>query len=158
MDSDARRQPDPELIAHERTYHAINVLLRWCMVALASSIFGLTLWFATPAGFLLRSAGILGLCLLVYLLPLLPAALLTGAAPAPLLLLAAVLWTALLLQAFGAAWPSAAICLAAAGGAGTITLLRLPPGDLALSVCCAAAALCLVACALRLLGRPAPHA
>lgn len=50
MDSDARRQPDPELIAHERTYHAINVLLRWCMVALAASIFGLTLWFATPAG------------------------------------------------------------------------------------------------------------
>ncbi|MFM9556032.1 MULTISPECIES: hypothetical protein [Streptomyces] len=113
---------------------------------------------ATPAGFLLRSAGILGLCLLVYLLPLLPAALLTGAAPAPLLLLAAVLWTALLLQAFGAAWPSAAICLAAAGGAGAITLLRLPPGDLALPLCCAAAALCLVACALRLLGRPAPHA
>ncbi|UUU36071.1 hypothetical protein JIX56_43045 [Streptomyces sp. CA-210063] len=113
---------------------------------------------ATPAGFLLRSAGILGLCLLAYLLPLLPAALLTDADPAPLLLLAAVLWTALLLQAFGAAWPSAAICLAAAGGAGAVTLLRLPPGDLALPLCCAAAALCLSACALRLLGRPAPHA
>ncbi|MFF7387654.1 hypothetical protein ACFZAE_04210 [Streptomyces scabiei] len=113
---------------------------------------------ATPAGFLLRSAGILGLCLLAHLLPLLPAALLTGADPVPLLLLAAVLWTALLLQAFGVAWPSAAICLAAAGGAGTVTLLRLPPGDLALPLCCAAAALCLSACALRLLGRPAPHA
>ncbi|MBZ3901673.1 hypothetical protein [Streptomyces griseiscabiei] len=113
---------------------------------------------ATPAGFLLRSAGVLGLCLLAYLLPLLPAALFTDAAPAPLLLLAAVLWTALLLQAFGAAWPSAAICLTAAGTAGTVTLLRLPPGDLALPLCCAAAALCLSACALRLLGRPAPHA
>ncbi|MDT0568226.1 hypothetical protein RM704_12200 [Streptomyces sp. DSM 3412] len=113
---------------------------------------------ATPAGFLLRSTGILALCQLAYLLPLLPAALLTDAAPAPLLLLAAVLWTALLLQAFGAAWPSAAICLAAAGGAGTVTLLRLPPGDLALPVGCAVAALCLSACALRLLGRPAPHA
>lgn len=113
---------------------------------------------ATPAGFLLRSAGILVLCLLAYLLPLLPAAWLTDADPAPLLLLAAVLWTALLLQAFGAAWPSAAICLAAAGCAGAVTLLRLPPGDLALPLCCAAAALCLSACALRLLGRPAPHA
>ncbi|KIF02171.1 hypothetical protein PL81_31480, partial [Streptomyces sp. RSD-27] len=58
---------------------------------------------STPAGFLLRSAGVLGLCLAGYLLLLLPAALLTGAAPAALLLLAATLWTALLLQAFGVA-------------------------------------------------------
>lgn len=114
---------------------------------------------ATPAGFLLRSAGILGLCLLAYLAPLLPAALLTGADPAALLLLAAVLWTALLLQAFGAAWPSAGICLAAAGGAGAVVLFQLPPGDaLALPLACGAAALCLSACALWLLGRPAPHA
>ena len=114
---------------------------------------------ATPAGFLLRSAGILGLCLLAYLAPLLPAALLTGADPAALLLLAAVLWTALLLQAFGAAWPSAGICLAAAGGAGAVVLFQLPPGDaLALPLACGAAALCLSVCALWLLGRPAPHA
>ncbi|MEV0241688.1 hypothetical protein AB0I06_17400 [Streptomyces sp. NPDC050674] len=114
---------------------------------------------ATPAGFLLRSAGILGLCLLAYLAPLLPAALLTGADPAALLLLAAVLWTALLLQAFGAAWPSAGICLAAAGGAGAVVLFQLPPGTaLALPFACGAAALSLVACALWLLGRPAPHA
>ncbi|MFE9029532.1 hypothetical protein ACFYOA_25275 [Streptomyces iakyrus] len=114
---------------------------------------------ATPAGFLLRSAGILGLCLLAYLAPLLPAALLSGADPVALLLLAAVLWTALLLQAFGAAWPSAGICLTAAGGAGAVVLFRLPPGTaLALPVACGAAALCLSACALWLLGRPAPHA
>ncbi|MFE6526697.1 hypothetical protein [Streptomyces sp. NPDC057794] len=113
----------------------------------------------TPAGFLLRSAGVLGLCLLAYLAPLLPAALLTGADPAALLLLAAVLWTALLLQAFGAAWPSALICLTAAGGAGAVVLFRLPPGTApALQLVCGAAALCLTACALRLLGRPAPHA
>jgi hypothetical protein len=112
---------------------------------------------ATPAAFLLRSTGILGLCLLAYLLPLLPAALFTGAAPAALLPLAAVLWTALLLQAFGAAWPSAAICLTAAGGAGVVTLLHLPPGTAVLPLSCGAAALCLCACALRLLGRPAPH-
>ncbi|MFH9011697.1 hypothetical protein ACH4C6_09995 [Streptomyces sp. NPDC017943] len=113
---------------------------------------------ATPAGFLLRSAGILGLCLLVYLAPLLPAALLTGADPVTLLLLAAVLWTALLLQAFGAAWPSAAICLAAAAGPAAVVLLRLPPGiGPALPLACGAAAVCLTACALRLLGRPSPH-
>ncbi|MFD9002651.1 hypothetical protein ACFV0T_16985 [Streptomyces sp. NPDC059582] len=113
---------------------------------------------ATPAAFLLRSVGVLGGCLLVYLLPLLPAALLTGADPAALLPLAATLWTALLLQAFGAAWSSAGICLAAAAGAGAVTLLDLPPGPAVLPLCCGAAALCLAVCALRLLGRPAPHA
>ncbi|MES4891094.1 hypothetical protein [Streptomyces sp. NPDC096012] len=113
---------------------------------------------ATPVGFLLRSTAVLGLCLLAYLLPLLPAAYLTGAAPATLLLLAATLWTALLLQAFGTAWPPAAICLAAACAAGAVTLLRLPPGPAALPLCCGAAALCLVACVVRLLGRPARHA
>ncbi|MFF3707995.1 hypothetical protein [Streptomyces phaeochromogenes] len=114
---------------------------------------------ATPAGFLVRSAGILALCLLGYLLPLWPAALLTGVGPAALLSLAAALWTALLLQAFGAAWPSAIVCLTAAGGAGAVALLDLPPGPAdALALCCGAAALSLSVCALWLLGRPAPHA
>ncbi|MFI1710516.1 hypothetical protein ACWDDN_11995 [Streptomyces griseoruber] len=114
---------------------------------------------ATPAGFLLRSAGILAVCLLAYLLPLVPAALVTGAAPAALLLLAATLWTALLLQAFGAAWPSAVICLTAAAGAGAVALLGLPPGPVeALPVACGGAALCLTAYTLWQLGRPAPHA
>ncbi|SDC48294.1 hypothetical protein [Streptomyces prasinopilosus] len=113
---------------------------------------------ATPAAFLLRSAGLLGLCLLAYLLPLTPAALLTGADPAALLLLAATLWTALLLQAFGVAWPSALICLTAAGCAALVTLLRLPPGTAVLPLCCGAAALCLSVCVLGLLGRPSVHA
>nr|WP_295108542.1 hypothetical protein [uncultured Caulobacter sp.] len=39
------------LIAHEKTYHAFSVLLRWSMLALAASISGLTVWFATPGGF-----------------------------------------------------------------------------------------------------------
>ncbi|MEU6552271.1 hypothetical protein ABZ915_18595 [Streptomyces sp. NPDC046915] len=112
---------------------------------------------ASPAAFLLRSAGILAGCLLGYALPLLPAALLTGAGPAVLPLLGATLWTGLLLQAFGVAWPSAAICLTAAGGAGAVTLLDLPAGPRALPLCCGAALPCLVACALRLLGRPARH-
>ncbi|MFI0960317.1 hypothetical protein ACH4S8_02685 [Streptomyces sp. NPDC021080] len=113
---------------------------------------------ATPAAFLLRSTGVLGLCLLLYVLPLLPAALLTGAEPVPLLLLAATLWTALLLQAFGAAWQPAVLCLAAAGGAAATIALGALPGAVALALFCGAACLCLTACAVRLLGRPAPHA
>ncbi len=113
---------------------------------------------ATPAAFLLRSTGVLGLCLLLYVLPLLPAALLTGAEPVPLLLLAATLWTALLLQAFGAAWQPAVVCLAAACGAASAITLRSLPGALVLTLSCGTACLCLAVCAVRLLGRPAPHA
>ncbi|WP_406192755.1 MULTISPECIES: hypothetical protein [unclassified Streptomyces] len=112
---------------------------------------------ATPGTFLLRSAAVLGLCLSGYLLLLLPAALLTDS-EASLLLLAAALWTALLLQAFGVAWPPAVLCLAAAGAAGAVTLLHLPPGPAVLPAACGVAAVCLAACAIRLLGRPSPHA
>jgi hypothetical protein len=112
---------------------------------------------ATPAGFLLRSAAVLGGCLAAYLLPLLPAAYLSGAAPATLLLLAATLWTALLLQAFGTAWPPAVICLAAAAVAGTVQALGLPPGLAVLPLCCGTAVVGLVTYALLLLGRPARH-
>ncbi|MGW1641283.1 hypothetical protein [Streptomyces lavendulae] len=112
----------------------------------------------SPVGFRLRSAGVLALCLLLYTLPLIPAALLTGAGPATLPLLAATLWTALLLQAFAVAWAPALICLGAAGTAGAVTLFRLPPGPSVLPLCCAGAALCLIGCTLRLLGRPASHA
>ncbi|WP_328877180.1 hypothetical protein [Streptomyces sp. NBC_00299] len=112
---------------------------------------------ATPGTFLLRSAAVLGLCLSGYLLLLLPAALLTDS-EVSLLLLAAALWTALLLQAFGVAWPPAVLCLAAAGAAGSVTLLHLPAGPAVLPAACGAAAVCLAACAIRLLGRPSPHA
>lgn len=43
---------DPELVTHERTYKAFNLLIRWSMVHLASLLSFLTLWFATPVGFL----------------------------------------------------------------------------------------------------------
>jgi hypothetical protein len=43
---------DPEVAAHERTYKAFNILLRWSMTLLAASISFLTLWFATAAGFM----------------------------------------------------------------------------------------------------------
>jgi CHASE2 domain-containing sensor protein len=52
MSAGSQSPPDPELLAHERTYRVFNILLRWCMVLLASTITGLTLWFATPAGFM----------------------------------------------------------------------------------------------------------
>jgi len=39
------------LIAHEKTYHAFAVLLRWSMLGLAAVISALTVWFATPGGF-----------------------------------------------------------------------------------------------------------
>ncbi|MER7121978.1 hypothetical protein ABT379_23730, partial [Streptomyces goshikiensis] len=113
---------------------------------------------ATPLGFLLRSAGVLGLCLFSYVLLLLPVALLTGAAPAALLLLAATLWSALLLQAFGVGWPPAVVCLTAAAVAGLVTFLAPIRGPLILPLCCGAAALCLAGCALWVLGRPARHA
>ncbi|WP_435973026.1 hypothetical protein [Streptomyces sp. Qhu_M48] len=122
----------------------------WSVAALRAS--------ATPRAFLLRSSGVLALCLSGYLLLLLPAALLTDSDPAGLLLLAAVLWTALLLQAFGVAWPPAAICLTAACAAGVVAGLAPPPGPAPLlPAVCGAAAVCLAACAVTVLGRPSPH-
>jgi hypothetical protein len=43
---------DQELVAHERTYKAFNILLRWCMTLLGASLSFLTLWLATAAGFI----------------------------------------------------------------------------------------------------------
>lgn len=51
MDAQIQSPHDPDLVAHERTYHVFNLLLRWCMLLLATAILTLTLWFATPAGF-----------------------------------------------------------------------------------------------------------
>ncbi|HWU10331.1 MAG TPA: hypothetical protein VN520_28845 [Streptomyces sp.] len=111
----------------------------------------------TPAGFRARSAAVLAGCLLVYLGPLVPAALLAGAEPVTLLLLAAALWLSLLLQAFGTAWPPAALCLTAAVSAGAVMLTGAPPGAAALPLCCGGVVLCLTAVAVRRLGRPAAH-
>ncbi|MFH8580918.1 hypothetical protein OHB11_06020 [Streptomyces zaomyceticus] len=113
---------------------------------------------ATPRAFQLRSSGVLALCLSCYLLLLLPAALFTGSGTFGLLSLAAVLWTALLLQAFGVAWPPAAVCLTAAGAAAAFTWLGPSPGHPAvLPAVCGVAAVALSACTVVLLGRPSPH-
>ncbi|MER7046465.1 hypothetical protein [Streptomyces jumonjinensis] len=113
---------------------------------------------STLPAFRRRSAGIITLCLLGYLLPILPATLIIGAEPGPVLLLATTLWTALLLQAFGVAWPPAAVCLAAACGAGALTFLHPSAVPVALVLSCGPAAVVLVICALSVLGRPSAHA
>ena len=42
----------PDIIAHEKTYHAFNMLLRWCMVTLGSFILTLMLMFGFGASFI----------------------------------------------------------------------------------------------------------
>jgi len=52
MDERFTAPPDAELLAHERTYHVFNMVVRWTTLHLAALIAGLTVWFATPGGFL----------------------------------------------------------------------------------------------------------
>lgn len=52
MDVANDSETPPDLLAHERTYHAFNMLLRWSMLGLATGLTLLTIWFATPVGFL----------------------------------------------------------------------------------------------------------
>ena len=52
MDADFNDAGKPDLLAHEQTYHGFSILLRWCMLGLATLISTLTVWFATPGGFL----------------------------------------------------------------------------------------------------------
>lgn len=119
-------------------------------------------------GFGARAAAALLGCLAGYVIVLaaLAAALtaLWPGAPAPgplrlcaLLTLGAVLWLSLLLQAFGAAWPAAMVCTAAA-----VVELAFLIGEFSdhpvvqLAVCASAAAL-LIAIACSLLGRATAH-
>lgn len=41
-----------DVVTHERTYHAFSILIRWSMLLIGDAILWLTLWFASPAGFL----------------------------------------------------------------------------------------------------------
>ncbi|MBC7670072.1 aa3-type cytochrome c oxidase subunit IV [Caulobacter sp. DWR2-3-1b2] len=52
MDADFNDAGKPDLLAHEQTYHGFSILLRWCMLGLATVISALTVCFATPGGFL----------------------------------------------------------------------------------------------------------
>ncbi len=52
MDADFDDTNNPELLVHEKTYHLFNLFVRWSMVGTAVALTTLTLWFATPAGFI----------------------------------------------------------------------------------------------------------
>ena len=41
-----------DVVTHERTYHYFSILTRWAMLVIGDLTLWLTLWFATPAGFL----------------------------------------------------------------------------------------------------------
>jgi len=122
-----------------------------------------------PAGLRLRAARVLGLCLGGYLAALTALVLTThalwpaassalgGARLLAVLALGAVLWTGLLLQAFGSAWPPAVVCLAAAGAETAALALKISaPAVVQLAVCGAASAV-LLAFATALLGRITTH-
>ncbi len=118
---------------------------------------------STTAGeFRVRAGRALGLCLLAYLALVAVltrlAAEVWPAAPLPgTLALAAALWTALLLQATGTAWPAAACCLAAAAAESALLLGRITTPALAASLACGLAAATLLATAVLLLGRVTAH-
>ncbi|MEU6736347.1 hypothetical protein ABZ929_24700 [Streptomyces physcomitrii] len=112
----------------------------------------------TPAAFALRAARALALCLGCYLLPVAAGGLLAGSAPAPLTTLAAVLFTALLLQAFGTAWPAALGCAAAALTAALPPALGLLAPAPAQLLGCTAAGTVLLALAAARTARPTAHA
>lgn len=56
-------QSNQDLLTHERTYHGFSILIRWAIVGLAVALTTLTLWFATPAGFL--GGAVVGLALAI---------------------------------------------------------------------------------------------
>jgi hypothetical protein len=52
MDAGRQFAQTQYLVEHERTYHAFSILVRWSMLVLGDIILWLSLWFASPAGFL----------------------------------------------------------------------------------------------------------
>ncbi|MEU1673462.1 hypothetical protein ABZ752_15700 [Streptomyces roseifaciens] len=122
----------------------------------------------TTAGLKFGAARVLGLCVAAYLAALALLGLATGALwpdgppvtagrTASLLALGAVLWTGLLLQAFGVAWLPALVCLAAAGAESAAAVLRISAPVTAQLLVCTAAAACLLAAATALLSRITTH-
>ncbi|MGK5632060.1 hypothetical protein [Streptomyces sp. URMC 123] len=74
-----------------------------------------------------------------------------------LLALGAALWLALLLQAFGAAWPAAVVCAAAAAGELACLAAKLAAPVTVQLVSCGGAAAVLLAVTVPLLGRATAH-
>ncbi|MCW2869580.1 MAG: hypothetical protein JWL99_900, partial [Streptomyces oryziradicis] len=122
----------------------------------------------TAAGFRVRAGGALALCLTGYLAVLAALAAVAGAlwpggpphgVPRSLVAavaLGAVLWVALLLQAFGSPWPPAAVCL---GAALAETARAAPTADPAVlrSAVSVVSAVLLLTLAYFLLGRATAH-
>ncbi|WP_171166705.1 hypothetical protein [Streptomyces sp. I05A-00742] len=117
-----------------------------------------------PAGI----ARVLGLCVTGYLAALAALALAAdavwpdGPPPTPLrtaalLALGAVLWTGLLLQAYGIAWIPALLCLGAGAAEAVALAARLPSPAVVQLVVCACAAAALVAATTARLGRITAH-
>ncbi|KNB52334.1 hypothetical protein [Streptomyces caatingaensis] len=122
----------------------------------------------TTGALLARVARVLGGCLAAYLAALAVLVLAADAVwpggPAPaavhlagLLALGAVLWTGLLLQAYGVAWPPALLCLAAGAAETAALAARLPSPAAAQLVVCACTTAALLAAATALLGRITAH-
>ncbi|GHC46310.1 hypothetical protein [Streptomyces cinnamoneus] len=122
----------------------------------------------TTTGLLLRAARVLALCATGYLAALTVLLLAVGALwpgapqPAParlaaLLALGTVLWSGLLLQAYGTAWIPALLCLGAAGAETCALVLHLSSPVTAQLVACTGAAAGLLAAATALLGRITTH-
>lgn len=121
-----------------------------------------------PAALLLRAARVLAGCVAGYLAALTALTLATGAlwpdGPSPtvprvaaLLSLGAVLWTGLLLQAYGTAWIPALLCLAAAAAESAALALRAGTPATGQLLICTGAAAALLTVATVLLGRITTH-
>ncbi|MEV4443477.1 hypothetical protein AB0K09_31695, partial [Streptomyces sp. NPDC049577] len=154
----------PAVIALTLSMGAAEWLLYRCRGLALASLRRAT----TRAGMLLRAARVLALCVTGYLAALTVLTLATEllwpggpdpTAPAVLALLAlgTVLWTGLLLQAYGVAWTPALLCLAAAGAetAALAAPTAAPTTDQL--VICTGAAVVLLAVAAALLGRVTTH-
>ncbi|MEV0261828.1 hypothetical protein AB0I49_10830 [Streptomyces sp. NPDC050617] len=122
----------------------------------------------STGGLLLRAMRVLAVCLSTYLgalavLALATTALWPGSPPLTvprdlaLLLLGAVLWTGLLLQALGTAWAPALLCIGAAAGEAVVFTLRSAGPTTAQLALCGGAAAALFAVATAQLGRITTH-
>lgn len=154
----------PEVIALTLSMGAAEWLLYRCrsrgLAALGASV--------TTAGLLLRAARVLVTCVAAYLAVLsvlvLAAEVLWHGGPPPFPLrlaalpaLGAVLWTGLLLQAYGTAWTPALLCLGAAGAETAALTLRVSTPATFQLVICTGTAIALLAVATALLGRITTH-
>ncbi|WFB11000.1 hypothetical protein LRS74_31125 [Streptomyces sp. LX-29] len=142
----------------------------WLLYRCRSGALGALAASRTPGGLLVRVGRVLGLCLGGYLTALALLcyavdALWPVAAAPPLgpdrllatLTLGTVLWTGLLLQAFGSAWFPAVVCLLASGVEATALVADIGSSTTVQLIACGGAAVALLAAATTVLGRTTTH-